>query len=147
MTKENQLIYFEQYKILVNSAEKVSDKRMTANNYFLTINTAIISLTGLFLSLNFLSIKQWFVSLIGGMGLLICIIWFFIIMSYKQLNSGKFKLIHKLEKKLPVKLFADEWKILGEGSNSKKYIPLSHIEAGVPIVFGILYLIIMLIKN
>ena len=147
MVNQNQQIYFEQYKMLVDNAEKVSDKRMIANNYFLTINTALISLTGLLLSINFLSVKQWFVCLVGGMGLLICIIWFLIIMSYKQLNSGKFKLIHKLEKKLPVKLFADEWKILGEGSSIKKYIPLSHIEAGVPIVFGILYLVIMLIKN
>ena len=132
--------------MLVDSAEKVSDKRMSANNYFLTINTALVSITVLFISSNFISIKPWFVCIVGGMGLLICIIWFLIVMSYKQLNSGKFRMIHKLEEKLPVKLFADEWKILGEGKDKSKYFPLSHIEVGVPVVFGILYFIMLFIK-
>lgn len=138
--------YFEQYKMLVESAEKVSDKRMTANNYFLTINTALISITGLFISSNFLSVKPWFACVVGGMGLIICIIWFLIVLSYKQLNSGKFQMIHKLEEKLPVKVFSNEWKILGEGKDIKKYFPLSHIEMGVPFVFGLLYLVLLFIK-
>ena len=73
-------IYFEQYKMLVDSAEKVSDKRMAANNYFLTINTAIISVTGLFIGSNFLSINQGFICLIAILGLLICVIWLLIIL-------------------------------------------------------------------
>ena len=32
VTKATQQVYFEQYKILVESAEKVSNKRMSANN-------------------------------------------------------------------------------------------------------------------
>jgi len=139
-------MYFEQYKMLVDSAERVSDKRMNANNYFLTINTALISITGLLISSNFITIKPWFVKLVGGMGVAICFIWFLIVWSYKQLNAGKFKMIHKLEKKLPIKLFAEEWKFLGEGKDIKKYFPLSHIEVGVPIVFAVLYLILLFMK-
>lgn len=139
-------IYFEQYKMLVDSAEKVSDKRMSANNYFLTVNTAIISLTGMLLTSKILLLNFNLVKLVGLMGLAICVIWFFIVLSYKQLNSGKFKMIHKLEKKLPIKLFADEWKELGEGKSLRKYIPLSHIEIIVPIVFFCLYLILLFCK-
>lgn len=138
--------YFEQYKMLVDSAEKVSDKRMNANNYFLTINTAIISLTGLLLTSKIFLLNLNLVKLVGLMGLAICIIWFLIVLSYKQLNSGKFKIIHKLEKKLPIQLFADEWRELGEGKNLRKYIPLSHIEISVPIVFFFLYLILLFCK-
>lgn len=38
---------FEQYKLYVESAEKISDRRQNANNYFLTINTALISFLGI----------------------------------------------------------------------------------------------------
>lgn len=132
--------------MIVDSAEKVSDKRMSANNYFLAINTAIISFTGLLFTSKAIFINFNVAKLIGVMGLAICVIWFFIILSYKQLNNGKFKLIHKLEKKLPIQLFADEWKELGKGESLRKYIPLSHIEIVVPIVFFFLYLILLFVK-
>lgn len=38
---------FEQYKLYIESAEKISDRRQSANNYFIAINTALISLLGL----------------------------------------------------------------------------------------------------
>ena len=38
---------FGQYKLYVQSIEKTSDRRQYANIYFLTINTALISLVGL----------------------------------------------------------------------------------------------------
>ena len=34
---------FEQYKLFIESAEKNSDKRITQNNIYLTINIAFIS--------------------------------------------------------------------------------------------------------
>lgn len=138
--------YFEQYKMFVDSAEKVSDNRMSANNYFLTVNTALISLTGLLITSKVLLLNFNVMKLIGVLGLIICVIWFFIVLSYKQLNSGKFKIIHRIEKKLPLHLYADEWIELGEGKDAKKYIPLSHIELAVPIVFFFLYLILTLCR-
>lgn len=136
-------IYFEQYKLFVDSAEHVSDKRMSANNYFLTINTALVSMIGLSISSDFFSNQSWFVRIISLMGILICLIWFFVVVSHKQLNTGKYQLIHKLEKKLPIKLFDEEWEILGSGKNLWKYLPLSHVEMGVPILFGLLYVILL----
>lgn len=143
---EDKQIYFEQYKIFVDSAEKVSDKRMSANNYFLTVNTALISLTGLLITSKVFLFNFNIMKLVGALGLIICVIWFFIVLSYKQLNSGKFKMIHRIEKKLPLQLYADEWVELGEGKSLKKYIPLSHIELVVPFVFFCLYLILMFIQ-
>lgn len=143
---EDKQTYFEQYKMLVDSAEKVSDKRMSANNYFLTVNTALISLTGLLITSKVLLLNFNAMKLVGVLGLIICVVWFFIVLSYKQLNSGKFAMIHRIEKKLPLHLYADEWVELGEGKDMKKYIPLSHIELTVPVVFFILYLILVLSK-
>lgn len=144
--KEDNQIYFEQYKIFVESAEKVSDKRMSANNYFLTVNTALISLIGLIFTSKVLFLGSSAIKLISTLGLIICTIWFFIVLSYKQLNSGKYSLIHKIEKRLPLQLYNDEWNLLGKGKDLKKYIPFSHIEMLMPIVFFIFYLILIFCK-
>ena len=40
---EEKKIEFEQYKIFIDSAEKNSDKRITQNNIYLTINLAFVS--------------------------------------------------------------------------------------------------------
>jgi len=143
---EDRQIYFEQYKMFVDSAEKISDNRMSANNYFLTVNTALISLTGLLITSKVVLLNLNAMKLVEVLGLIICVIWFFIVLSYKQLNSGKFKIIHHIEKKLPLHLYANEWVELGEGKNIKKYIPLSHIELAIPVVFFFLYFILLLCK-
>ena len=132
--------------MFVDSAEKISDNRMSANNYFLTVNTALISLTGLLITSKVVLLNLNAMKLVEVLGLIICVIWFFIVLSYKQLNSGKFKIIHHIEKKLPLHLYANEWVELGEGKNIKKYIPLSHIELAVPVVFFFLYFILLLCK-
>ena len=69
----------------------------------------------------------------------ICIIFWYLIRSYKQLNIGKFVVIHKIEESLPLALYKYEWEILGEGKDKNKYYPFSHIELWIPWIFGILY--------
>jgi hypothetical protein len=147
MKNSDKQMYFEQYKLFVESAENVSGKRMSANNYFLTINTALISMAGLLFSSKLLISSFNAVQMISVLGLTICVIWFFIVLSYKQLNSGKFKVIHRIEKKLPIKLYADEWEVLGKGKDIKKYIPLSHVELAVPFVFFCLYLVLVFCRT
>jgi hypothetical protein len=39
--------YFEQYKLYLNSIERISDRRDRANQYFITINSGILVLIGL----------------------------------------------------------------------------------------------------
>ncbi len=130
---------FEQYKIFIESIEKTSDRRQQANNYFIAINTALISLIGLSFQINILEDSPWLKVLLAILGIVICFIFYFLIRSYKQLNAGKFALIHEIEKHLPLALYAYEWKILGEGKDKVKYYPFSHIELLIPWIFGIIY--------
>ena len=130
---------FDQYKIFVESVEKTSDRRQQANNYFITINTALISLIGLSFQLKIFDTSEWIESLLAILGIIICTIFWFLIRSYKQLNTGKFKVIHEIEKRLPLALYDYEWDVLGEGKDKAKYYPFSHIELWIPFVFGLLY--------
>ena len=131
-------IYFEQYKLYIESIEKISDRRNSANKYFITINSSVFALSGLFM--QYTQTNQQFL-LIGlcVLGLIVNTIFYFLINSYKQLNTGKFIIVHRMEKKLPIKLYTDEWKALGNGKNFKKYFPFSHIEKFVSIVFFACY--------
>jgi hypothetical protein len=130
----------EQYKLYVQMADKISDRRQLANNFFLTLNTALVAgLAGL------ISQRPAWLPTIVDMavclsGLILCFTWHRMICSYRDLNSGKFKVIHEMEKRLPLRPYDAEWTMLGEGKLSQLYLPFSHIERWIPVGFGTLYL-------
>lgn len=138
----------EQYKLYVEMADKVSDRRLTANTFFLTANTLLITIFGAIVgkdaSISSDSMRIWFI-LFALSGLAFSLAWFFIVKSYRQLNSGKFKVIVEIEKYLPLSPYQKEWIILGKGDNPKLYRPLAGIEKFAPITFSIIYTTILLI--
>ena len=134
----------EQYKLFVELMDKVSERRQNANNYFLTINAFLVSLFGVlanFTSTGTLGSKIWSF-LVPVAGLLVCITWVAIIKSFRQLNAGKFQIIHELETALPAALFDAEWKVLGEGTGAQ-YTPTTRVEVLVPRIFAGLYLVLV----
>lgn len=133
---------FAQYQLYIESVEKISDRRQNANNYFITINTVLISFLGILFQAKLLENIPWVKSVISMVGIIVCVIFWFLLRSYKQLNTGKFKVIHEIEQKLPLGLYDYEWKVLKEGKNSKVYFPFSHIEMVIPWVFGAVYIIL-----
>ena len=132
----------EQYKLFTQSVEKTSDRRQQANNYFIAINTALISLIGLSYQIKILENVPWFKIVLAALGIVICFIFYYLIRSYKQLNTGKFAVIHEIEKHLPLSLYKYEWQILGEGKDKSKYYPFSHVELWIPWIFGALYFVL-----
>jgi len=133
---------FSQYQLYIESAEKISDRRQNANNYFITINTVLISFLGVLFQSKLLENISWVKSLVSFVGIIVCVVFWFLLRSYKQINTGKFKVIHEIEEKLPLGLYDYEWKILEEGKNNKVYFPFSHIEMIIPWVFGAVYVIL-----
>ncbi len=134
-------IILEQYKLYVATAERVSDRRQSSNNFYLTLNSVLLTFTGFLTSLSF----EFWHTVIAFAGICISLLWLLTITSFRNLNSGKFRIIHCLEEKLPIKLFKDEWTYLKKGEDIKKYFKLSLIEQGVPFVFFILYLLIIIL--
>jgi hypothetical protein len=130
----------DQYKMYVEMADRISQRRATANTYFLSLNSAILAFVG-YLSVRETGDNNWMLA-IGGIAL--CVLWQRLIVSYTNLNSAKFKVIHSIEKRLPISPYEAEWMAMGEGKNPKLYRPLSHIEQGVPVVFIILYVVVIL---
>lgn len=137
--------FLEQYKLYLASVEKISDRRQNANNYFITTNTVLISILGLSFKLTVFENISWIKALIAFVGIVICVIFWYLLRAYKQLNTGKFAVIHEVEKRLPLSLYSHEWNVLGQGKDTAKYYPFSHIELLIPWVFGIIYTLLIFV--
>lgn len=124
----------DQYKLYVESANQISTRRLTANSFFLTINTGLAALIGYLIGKQSVAVT---VALLGVpiAGMVLCYVWFRQIRSYRDLNEAKFKVIHIIEESLPFRMFDAEWEALGRGENSKNHKSFSDTEKIVPWVF------------
>ncbi len=135
--------FLEQYKLYVEMADRISSRRHNANVFFLSLQTGIFSLIGLSLTELRMIHPKWILALLTVGLILFCVAWWWIINSYRNLNSAKFKVIGKMEQSLPSSPYwEEEWKALGEGKDPKKYLPLTKVEQFLPVIFGFLYLVI-----
>lgn len=130
--------YLELYKLAIEMADRVSARRAIANSFFLTINTVLIA---------FISIGRenlWLVAL-GGIAL--SVTWWALIKSYRDLNDAKFDVITKMEDRLEVKVFRDEWQRLKEDRPRgwvDRYAEFNVVERYVPVIFSVLYLVVFI---
>jgi hypothetical protein len=135
----------EIYKMYVEMADKISERRQSANSFFLTLNSAIVALVGYVnLSQDSTSPAASFFWLVAISGMVLSFLWYRLIRSYKDINSGKFKVVHAIEKQLPLRPYDAEWTALGKDENAKLYLPFTHIEIYVPWVFFVLHLFVFL---
>lgn len=118
----------EQYKIYTSAAEAISDRRQKANEFFLTLNTGLVTVLGYLIT----NISKDDIAPLFGLGTVagaaMCYLWYRIVRSYKGLNGGKYKVIHAIERRLPLALYDTEWEMLGRGENKNTYWPFTHIE-------------------
>lgn len=130
----------DQYKLYVEMADRISNRRATANSYFLSVNTAILAFVG-YLTSKDSTENLW---LLAAAGITLSYLWQALIRSYRNLNTAKWLVVHQIEKRLPISPYDAEWKAMGEGKDPSRYRPISHIEIGVPWVFTLLHAIVLL---
>ncbi len=138
-TNEKQQAHLlDQYKLYVEMADRISARRQTANSYFLSINTALVGFVGYITSKE--SGDYYWLLPVAGVAL--SYLWYRLIRSYRDLNTAKFKVIHEIEKALPLSPYDAEWEAIGRGEQPKLYKPFTHIETGVPWVFILLHVFV-----
>ncbi len=128
----------DQYKLYVEMADRISQRRTTANSYFLSVNSAILAFVGYLTEKD----SSEFLWLLAVAGVALTLLWHSIIVSYRNLNTAKWLVVHEIEKRLPISPYDAEWQAVQRGTNSKLYRPISHIEAGVPWVFLLLHAVV-----
>ena len=134
--------YLEIYKTNLDMADRISSRRQSANSFFLSINTAAGGFVGyVHLGAEKLSSFYFF---IGIAGMILCYTWYRLIRSYKNINSGKFRVVHEIERNLPMSPYDAEWEILGRGKKPKLYLPFTKVEMRVPWIFFSLHAFVFL---
>ncbi len=140
----------EQYELSVQMADHVSDRRSSSNQFFLAANSVLVSLVALAFGTQRanLDIVGTTVRLSAVVGMLFSLVWFFVIDSYRRINTAKFAVINKLERALPAAPFSEEWRLLASPDNGgrrrlvRAHLPLSTVESVVPVGFLVLYLLL-----
>lgn len=143
---------FEQYKMFVKTSEDLVKRKQTVNSFYLTLNSVIIGaivsvLCAMpdiikFLNPVNLSLIIGFVALIG---LVICYSWISLLNSYSDLNASKMKIITTIEEQLALNLYQTEWSIMTQKIGKKKYKSFSKKERFVAYLFGVLYLLLIVL--
>lgn len=128
----------EIYKLLIEMADRVSQRRQAANNFYLSVNTVVVGGSATLSTLEASSVS---VSVISIAGIAICCLWIMNILSYKTLNEAKFIVINNIEKRLIEQPFEEEWRELDPEQNGKRHKPFHKVEKVVPFVFIFVYVV------
>ena len=135
----NQDQVLEQWSVYVESTHKVSERRLKNNRFYLRLLIALLAVAGIGNELEVVTSAGVF--FIGLIGLPFCVLWTFHILSYKQLNSGKYRVLWTLAEQLSFDPFKMEWERLQEGEKPSVYIKHTTVEVWWPRVFGYFYAI------
>ena len=127
----------EQYKLYVQSADNASERRVASSRYLLTVNAALVAAYGF---QSVLTERAVLAIPIALAGIILSLLSYSIIKSFRDLNTAKCKIIHELEKHLLAALYAYEWRLLEEGKG-KAYWPTTHVEKWMPLLFLLLHVL------
>jgi hypothetical protein len=126
------------FELYLATAEKVSDRRVQANSWMLSVNSAIVAVYG-YLQADKLAVhaseKAVWLWAIPAAGALVCVAWMALLTSYRKLNRAKFAVLEQIEADLAFPLFARE----REAYRRDRRRSLSTIETLIPACFVLLY--------
>lgn len=134
--KAKQAERFEQYKLMVEMADRVSQRRQAANSFYLSMNTILVGGSAYFGG-GTPPLKT--ALLVSLAGVLVCQYWSRSILSYKTLNTAKFGVINEMELSLAEQPFTREWAKLDPDGDGKKHNSFYETEKLVPRVFVGIY--------
>jgi hypothetical protein len=94
-------VSFEEFRLYYESAERVTERRLSLNRWNYSVSTAIILAIGVILSFSTSHETFRFVAAVGtlflsGMAFLFCSYWIKQIDDFKALNTAKFRVLEKM---------------------------------------------------
>lgn len=134
----------EQYKLIVNSFESAQQRRINLNNVFVLIYSVIIGLYSLLandsakLVPHKLAYSAYSIFIIG---IVVGIFWVNIILQAMRSEKNKYRIIHKLESDMPIRLFSVSDLNEVDGAKKKLFNP-GYLELALP-----LFMIAVLASN
>jgi hypothetical protein len=138
---------FEEYKLLAESTQQLSDRRQSATQTYLTLNTAIFAVLAFLI--KDAGLQGWWLVLAAvplfAAGLLICAIWYRILVQYKELIAWRYDQLMEIEQSPTMaqgyQFYMKEWENFYQVKNSTSRFGFSRLEIWLPHVFLALYLL------
>ena len=135
-------VLLEQYKIFSSSAEALVERRQNMNSFYISANTALITIAATTFALseggNIIP-KLIIILALSIPGILLNVSWSRIMQSYYLNNRGKMKVLEMIEKHLAASLYDAEWKAMKNKFSKEKYISFTDNEKKLPLVFILCY--------
>lgn len=141
-------LLLEEYKIMVDTSERLMERRQNTSNLYTTLCAALVAAVGASFAFN----NWWVVACIAfGVGIVfICLSvnWRSCLKAYEMNNTGKFAVINAIEKILPADLFDSEYRYntkngIRSYSGREKILPIIFVVFGVVlIVFGAVLIVL-----
>ena len=129
------------YRLHAELADRVSQRREGANRLYVSLLLALVVFLAALLRFGFGDLPSNAVLVVvGATGVALSTSWFLTIRSYRQLNTGKLKVLHEIEERLAYPFYKREWELLGEGKDGSRYLRLTLAEAVLPWIYFLLFL-------
>lgn len=130
----------EQYRLFAETSEALVNRRQNANSFYITANTALITIAATAFSLGGDLISKLMITLVLTIpGILLNHSWSKILEAYGITNSSKMKILGMLEKRLAASLYDAEWQVMSNQYNEKQYVSFTEGEKSIPRIFTGVY--------
>ncbi len=137
------VIKFEEYKLFIEDTARLSERRQTVTNTYITVNGAIVALlTFMFKDAGFTNVRIVLAVIpVIIAGIIVCYFWLRLLSSYKRLVGFRFAQLEEMEKEIPGshRMYYRETESLYSRAPKNKQISQSKIEMRLPWLFGGLY--------
>lgn len=147
---------YSEYTFFAGNTQTLADRRQSATQLYLTVNTSIFALIGFLLNDAGLEGRLHLVAFpLFAVGILVCLIWDRTICRYRTLIHWRFEQLMEMERSIPgsYQMFIREKKAFFDPEASKQTIAFSklerwlpHVILGIYIVYGASFLIGFLIE-
>ena len=143
---QDKQILLEQYKLYVEMADRVTERRGKFNQYCITLISGILGITTYLLHQDQKELvgehPAFIIAIASFITSLISVLWLYQILYSKNLNSAKFQVITEMEAQLPVQGFNKEWELYFLHGEKR----FTHLERWIPQIILIISCITFVIS-
>jgi hypothetical protein len=140
---------FEQYQLIVEDTARLSDRRQTINNIYLSANSLLLG--GIALLVQQSGVKNLadlpLIFLLVCAGMVLCFDWSRLIENYRKLLALRFNLLKKIEARsdfpAPIQTYTEE-ELLYPNDPGKQRFGFTRVEVNLPLVFITLYVLVVI---
>ena len=144
---DNPDVLMEQYKLFIQTAENLLERRQNTNNFYVGVNSVIWTICAGIVTSDKLGagFKLPVVFALALLGIFICNSWNGSLEANRINNKAKIKLLSMIEQKLPTSLYDAEWRVMKNKYSNEKYVSFTENEKKLTKVFFWMYIVISII--